>query len=126
MSEALESPKKKTGIRVGLSVDHIRSFVSVGYRNEEKSQATIAHKTAEKRLGNRIALSTRFSTAGVSQNDSQNEPLKGLQIVGNTDLTRSYLRVSLPPAQRGLQIARGPRRSRMGSKRIAVRSPRTP
>ncbi len=51
---------------------------------------------------------------------------EGLQVDKNRGFARFYSTVTRSGHERMVQIARGPRRSRMGSMKRALTSPRTP
>jgi hypothetical protein len=77
-------------------------------------------------LRERVAVSTTFSTEDGVTDLKGNAPPEEPQVRKNRGFPRFYSKVTTSKQNHTAQMARGPRRSRMGSIKIALTSPSTP
>jgi hypothetical protein len=93
--------------------------------DNSKAYLRIGGKT-QSNLNERFTLSTRFSTEDRVSNLRARVPLKEPQVSKNRGFARFYSPVTRRIAKLAVQMARGPRRSRTGSIKMALTRPRTP
>jgi hypothetical protein len=106
------------------NLDNLFSFNTIqGYGFPVFQQVKEDARAVQKR---RVAVSTAFSTEPRVSNPKEKGSLERPQVRKNRGFARFYLTVIRSKALQAVQMARGPRRSRTGSIKMALTRPRTP